>query len=258
MKQIAIYGKGGIGKSTVSANLCAAVAELGLKTWYVGCDPKSDGSMTLMKGRSIPTFLEQKKAGAEEVVFEGYRGIHCVEVGGPMAGVGCAGRGILVAMQELSKNYLQDDDFLLYDVPGDVVCGGFASPLREGFADEVYIVTSGEYLSLYAANNIAKGLSNLGVNLGGIICNARETENEKEMVVKFAEMINSKVIGYIPRHPAVRECENRGMTVIEGDPESSQAAAYRNLRDAILANNSATIPTPVSPEVIRDVLRGMN
>lgn len=259
MKQIAVYGKGGIGKSTVSANLCAAVAELGLKAWYVGCDPKSDGSMTLMGGKSIPTFLEQKKSGLDEVVFEGYRGIHCVEVGGPLAGVGCAGRGILVAMQELSKNYLKDDDdFLLYDVPGDVVCGGFASPIREGFADEVYIVTSGEYLSLYAANNIARGLSNLDVKLGGIICNSRETENEKDTVSTFASMIHSKMIGYIPRHSSVRECENHGMTVIEGASESSQAEAYRKLRDAILSNDSAAVPVPVTPDEIRCMLRGIN
>jgi nitrogenase iron protein NifH len=191
MRQMAIYGKGGIGKSTVAANLAASFAECGLRTWYIGCDPKSDGSMTLLGGRKIPTFLEQTRRGAGEVVFRGYRGVQCVETGGPLAGVGCAGRGIIVAVQTLARDHFrQDDDILIYDVPGDVVCGGFAAPLRERFADEVYIVTSGEYLALYAANNIARGLANLDVGLGGIICNSREVENEGRVVSEFARRWN--------------------------------------------------------------------
>lgn len=256
MRQMAIYGKGGIGKSTVSANLAACFAESGLRTWYIGCDPKSDGSMTLLGGRKIPTFLEQMKDGGEEVVFQGFKGVKCVETGGPLAGVGCAGRGIIVAVQKLAKDHFrEEDDVLIYDVPGDVVCGGFAAPLRERFANEVYIVTSGEYLALYAANNIARGLANLGVALGGIICNSREVENEQAAVAEFARRIGSQLIGFVPRSAVVRECENRGMTVVECAPHDPQAFAYRRLSRSILENRAMAVPTPMDPDDIRALLR---
>jgi nitrogenase iron protein NifH len=258
MRQIAIYGKGGIGKSTVSANLAAYFAESGLRTWYIGCDPKSDGSMTLLDGKRIPTVLEQMKAGSDDVVFTGFNGVKCVETGGPLAGVGCAGRGIIVAMQELSKKHFrQEDDILLYDVPGDVVCGGFAAPLREKYANEVYIVTSGEYLAMYAANNIAKGLANLNVALGGIICNSREVDNEREVVAEFARRIGSHLIGFVPRSAVVRECENLGKTVVECAPRDPQAEAYRRLGKAIVSNDEMSVPSPMDPEDIRSLLREM-
>lgn len=256
MRQIAIYGKGGIGKSTVSANLAACFAESGLRTWYIGCDPKSDGSMTLLGGRQIPTFLEQLRSGEGGVVFEGFNGVRCVETGGPLAGVGCAGRGIIVAVQELSKRHFrQEDDMLIYDVPGDVVCGGFAAPVRERYANEVYIVTSGEYLALYAANNIARGLANLGVNLGGIVCNSREVADEEEVVRRFAAAIGSQLIGFIPRSPVVRESENHGRTVIEHAPDDAQADAYRRLARAVLGNERLAVPVPLDPQAIRAMLR---
>jgi len=144
---------------------------------------------------------------------------------------------------------------LLYDVPGDVVCGGFAAPLREKYADEVYIVTSGEYLALYAANNIARGLANLSVNLGGIICNSREVPKEEEVVSTFARTIGSRLIGFVPRDPVVRECENRGMTVIEGVPEHAQAEAYRALARSVLSNTDLAVPRPMDPDDIRALLR---
>jgi Ni-sirohydrochlorin a,c-diamide reductive cyclase subunit CfbC len=259
MRQIAIYGKGGIGKSTISANLAASFAEMGLNTWYIGCDPKADGSMTLLNGRKIPTFLERMKEGGADkdyFVAEGYKGVRCVEIGGPLAGVGCAGRGIIVAVHALYKEFFDDRiDVIIYDVPGDVVCGGFAAPLREGFANEVFIVTSGEYLSLYAANNICRGLSNLGVDLGGIICNSREVEDEESAVSEFAERMGSRLTGFIPRDRTVRDCENEGKTVIEGAPESEQANRYRELCHIILDNRSRSIPTPISPEDVRELLR---
>jgi len=260
MRQIAIYGKGGIGKSTVSANLVSCFGESGLNTWYVGCDPKSDGSMTLVGGRQLSTFLEGLRSDEErDIVAEGFAGVKCVETGGPLAGVGCAGRGIIVAVQALKKDYFTDDiDVVLFDVPGDVVCGGFAAPLREGFADEVYIVTSGEYLALYAANNIARGLENLRVNLGGIICNSREVEGEREIVSEFASRIGSGMIGFVPRDPVVRECENRGMTVIQGSSQHEQAEAYRTLARNVLDNGQFGIPSPIDPGEIRDLLREMS
>jgi len=259
MKQIAIYGKGGIGKSTISANIAAAYAEMGLNTWYIGCDPKADGSMTLLGGRKVSTFLEKMRPGSVtegEVVATGFKGVNCVETGGPLAGVGCAGRGIIVAVQALDKDYFTDDiDIIIYDVPGDVVCGGFAAPLREKFADEVYIVTSGEYLALYAADNIARGLENLKVNLGGLICNSREVDGEEGIIRDFAERIGSQMIGFIPRDAVVRECENRGRTVVEWAPASRQADAYRNLAKAILNNKMLSVPSPIDPEEIRSILR---
>ncbi len=258
MRQLAIYGKGGIGKSTVSANLAASFATSGLRTWYIGCDPKSDGSMTLLNGRKIPTFLEQMKDNEETSVFEGFAGVKCVETGGPLAGVGCAGRGIIVAVQALSKHHFrQEDDILIYDVPGDVVCGGFAAPVRERFANEVYIVTSGEYLALYAANNIARGMANLSVALGGIICNSRDIPHEEEMVAEFARRIGTRLIGFIPRDGVVRECENHGMTVVEGAPGHPQAGSYRRLARDILENTELNVPTPMDPEDIRTMLREM-
>jgi nitrogenase iron protein NifH len=179
-----------------------------------------------------------------------------VETGGPLAGVGCAGRGIIVAVQKLAKDHFrEEDDVLIYDVPGDVVCGGFAAPLREKYANEVYIVTSGEYLALYAANNIARGLANLGVALGGIICNSREVENERAVVSEFARRIGSQLIGFVPRSAVVRECENHGKTVVECAPRDPQADAYRELGRAILANNRITVPQPMDPEDIRVLLR---
>jgi nitrogenase iron protein NifH len=258
MRQIAIYGKGGIGKSTVSANIVASMAESGLRTWYVGCDPKADGSMTLVKGEKLPTFLDQMKDGTvgDYQVRSGYRGAKCIEVGGPLAGVGCAGRGIIVALQALHRDHLKaDTDLVLYDVPGDVVCGGFATPIRQGFAREVYIVTSGEYLSLYAANNICRGLQNLGAKLGGLICNSREVTMERQAVEAIAKSLGTQMIGFIPRHQIVRDCENAGMTVVEGAPDSEQAEAYRKLARDILANERYGVPTPLDPMALRGMLK---
>jgi nitrogenase iron protein NifH len=260
MRQIAIYGKGGIGKSTISANLAAALAEKGLHVWYIGCDPKSDGSMTLLQGRRANTFLDSMRPDGSPFKVEiGFKGVRCVEVGGPMAGVGCAGRGIIVAVQELSRNHFSKDiDVLIYDVPGDVVCGGFAVPIREKYADEVYIVSSGEYLSLFAANNIALGLNNLGVKLGGIICNSRETSQEESAVAEFAQRIGSRMVAFIPRDGVVRTCENLGVSVIEGAPQSPQAEAYRHLARCILYNDQFSVPNPLQADDIRRMLREMS
>lgn len=258
MRQIAIYGKGGIGKSTVAANAVASMAESGLRVWYVGCDPKADGSMTLLGGRKMETFLDRMKDGSpgDYEIGTGFRGARCMEVGGPLAGVGCAGRGIIVALQSLRRDYFQDPpDVVLYDVPGDVVCGGFATPVRQGFADEVYVVTSGEYLSLYAANNICRGMRNLGVGVGGLICNSREVINEGEAVSAVAERLGTQMVGFIPRHRSVRDCENAGRTVVEGAPASEQAEAYRQLARSILDNRSFAVPQPLDPVELRSMLK---
>ncbi len=251
-KRIAIYGKGGIGKSTIVSNIAAAYAEK-YKVLVIGCDPKADTTRTLV-GKRIPTILdilkEKKEASTEEIIHIGYNNIKCVESGGPKPGVGCAGRGVIVAMNLLDKlNTFNDEiDVIIYDVLGDVVCGGFAVPLREDYADEVYIVTSGEYMALYAANNICKGIQKLKSNLGGVICNCRGTKNELEIITRFAGKVGSKIIGVIPRSELVQRSEIEAKTVIEKYPESEQANLYRELAKTIYTNEEFVIPEPMEPD----------
>ncbi len=248
-KKIAIYGKGGIGKSTIVSNIAAAYSE-DCSVLVIGCDPKADTTRTLV-GKRMPTILdivkENKDAVVEDVVFNGYNEVKCVESGGPEPGVGCAGRGVIVAMGLLDKlgAFSEDLDVIIYDVLGDVVCGGFAVPLREDFADEVYIVTSGEYMALYAANNICKGIKKLKGNLGGIICNCRGIKNEIEIVNEFAGEVGSKVIGIIPRSELVQQSEIDAKTVIEKFGKSKQANLYRELAKSIYLNKDFVIPDPM-------------
>ena len=258
-KRIAIYGKGGIGKSTIVSNIAAAYTE-DCDVLVIGCDPKADTTRTLV-GRRIPTILdvvrEKKDASKEEILFKGYKDVKCVESGGPEPGVGCAGRGVIVAMKLLGKlETFSQDDVIIYDVLGDVVCGGFAVPLREDFADEVYIVTSGEYMSLYAANNICKGIKKLKSNFGGIICNRRGIENELEIVNAFAERIGSKVIGVIPRSELVQQSEIVAKTVVEKFPDSKQAELYRELAQTIFENQDFVVPEPMDPDEFDEFFRG--
>lgn len=251
-KRIAIYGKGGIGKSTIVSNIAAAYSDEH-QVLVIGCDPKADTTRTLV-GNRIPTILDiirkKKDVSTDEIVYAGFNSVKCVESGGPEPGVGCAGRGVIVAMNLLEKlgTFSTNLDVIIYDVLGDVVCGGFAVPLREDFADEVYIVTSGEYMSLYAANNICKGIQKLKSNFGGIICNCRGIENELEIVNTFAERIGSKIIGVIPRSQMVQQSEINAKTVIEQFPESEQAELYRELARNIHENKDFTTPKPMGIE----------
>lgn len=265
MRQIAYYGKGGIGKSTIAANLSAAFADDGMKVMHIGCDPKHDSTRTLVEGRWLPTVLDTyREKGAhlelDDVLFTGYKGVICIETGGPEPGIGCAGRGIIRAielMEKMDAFTTYDPDIVIYDVLGDVVCGGFAMPLRSGYARETYIVTSGELMSLYAANNICKGISRFAarshIRLGGLICNARNVEHERDHVESFAEKLNTHLIAYVPRNELFRDCEFKGKTVIEGAPDSELAAALRTLKDKIIANTNSTIPTPLELEDLEDM-----
>ncbi|HNV93619.1 MAG: protochlorophyllide reductase iron-sulfur ATP-binding protein [Candidatus Methanofastidiosum methylothiophilum] len=261
MKQIAIYGKGGIGKSSISSNLSVNLASNGLEVLLVGCDPKSDSTINLFGGKRIDTALDLYKKGItdpDKLVFEGYNGVKAVEVGGPAAGVGCAGRGILVALKTLNKDYYLEKGFdvVIYDVPGDVVCGGFAGPAREGYADEIYIVTSGEYLSIYAANNIVKGLFNLNVKLGGIIGNMRGIAKEEEKIESYAKEIDSGLMGAIERNPKIHESEIEGKTVLERYPNDPLNLKFKSIGSKILQNKKAKVPTPTIDEKIRSILGG--
>ncbi|TGC11387.1 Ni-sirohydrochlorin a,c-diamide reductive cyclase ATP-dependent reductase subunit [Methanolobus halotolerans] len=260
-KRIAIYGKGGIGKSSTASNVAAACADEGYSVMIIGCDPKSDSSITLLGGRRIPTILDllrQKLEVTEKhIVFEGYKGVKCVEVGGPEPGIGCAGRGIIVAIQKLSKacNSMADMDLIIYDVPGDIVCGGFVAPIRKGLVNEAYILTSGEYMPLYAANNICRGLAKINTPLSGIICNSRSVTREEGIVRKFSEEIGSKLMAFIPKEQIVQDCERDGFSVIEKAPYSSIAVTYRELAHAIMANDSSVMPTALEDERLRELTR---
>lgn len=247
MRKLAIYGKGGIGKSTTTSNLSAALSMLGLKVMQIGCDPKADSTKNLMGGNFIPTVLEvMNKKGdnitLEDIVFEGFNGVLCVEAGGPTPGVGCAGRGIIAAfdkLAELNAFEVYQPDIVIYDVLGDVVCGGFSMPIRNGYADEVYIVTSGEMMSMYAASNISTAVNqfkNRGyASLKGLILNAKNVENEYELVQKLATEINSSIYHYIPRDKVVQLSENDGKTVIEKESSCEMANVYLELAKKIIA-----------------------
>lgn len=258
VKHVAIYGKGGIGKSCTASNVAAACAEKGLRVLMVGCDPKSDSTITLV-GKRIPTMMDLIRAGGEiaedDVVFEGYGGVKCIEVGGPEPGVGCAGRGIIVAIEFLRKvsKVLDEIDLTLYDVPGDIVCGGFSAPIRKGLVTQAYIITSGEYMPIYAANNICRGLRRLNTPLAGVICNSREASGEREIVEKFARELGSEMVAFIPKDPIVQRCERKGISVIEGAPDSDIAGIYRKLAEHVAGDSKPCHPTPIDDDRLREL-----
>jgi nitrogenase iron protein NifH len=267
LRQIAFYGKGGIGKSTTSQNVLAALAQMGKRILIVGCDPKADSTRLILHAKAQNSILSlaAEKGSVEDLELEevmkyGYEHIRCVESGGPEPGVGCAGRGVITSINFLEENGAYEDlDYVSYDVLGDVVCGGFAMPIRENKAQEIYIVMSGEMMAMYAANNISKGIlkyaNSGGVRLGGLICNERQTDKELELAENLAKKLGSKLIYFVPRDNVVQHAELRRMTVVEFAPESKQAQHYRNLAEKIHANvGQGVIPTPITMDELEEML----
>jgi len=265
LRQVAIYGKGGIGKSTTTQNLTAGLSELGKQIMVVGCDPKADSTRLLLGGLAQKTVLDTLRDHGQNVdlnalMKKGFNGIRCVESGGPEPGVGCAGRGIItsIGLLETLGAYTEDLDYVFYDVLGDVVCGGFAMPIREGKAKEIYIVASGEMMALYAANNISKGIKKYaekgGVRLGGIICNSRNVDREIELLRAFSNELGTQLIHFIPRDNIVQHAEIRRKTVIEFEPTSHQANEYRQLAKNIEENDKFVIPEPMTQERLEEIL----
>ena len=267
MRKVAIYGKGGIGKSTTTQNTVAGLVEMGRKVMIVGCDPKADSTRLMLGGLAQKSVLDTLREEGEDVELEdirkeGFGGTLCVESGGPEPGVGCAGRGIITSINMLESLGAYDEDeeldYAFYDVLGDVVCGGFAMPIRDGKAQEIYIVVSGEMMAMYAANNISKGIQKFAktgdVRLGGLICNSRMVDNEKEMIEEFARKLGTQMIHFVPRHNDVQRAEINRQTVIEWNNEVPQADEYRHLAKAIDENEMFVIPTPLEIEELEQLL----
>ncbi|GHU66889.1 nitrogenase iron protein [Clostridia bacterium] len=262
IKQIAIYGKGGIGKSTTTSNISAALSKLGFKVMQFGCDPKSDSTNTLRGGEYIPTVLdtlrEKSSVVASDVIFEGFNGIYCVEAGGPQPGVGCAGRGIITAVELFKQQRMFEKlelDYVLYDVLGDVVCGGFAMPIREGIAEHVFTVSSADFMAIYAANNLFKGIAKYsnsgGALLGGIIANSINQPYQKSIVDDFAARTKTQILSYIPRSVTVTQSELKGQTTIQSAPDSEQAKRYMALAERIASHEKSMTPAPLEVSELR-------
>lgn len=263
IKQIAIYGKGGIGKSTTTSNISAALSKMGLKVMQFGCDPKADSTNTLRDGTYIPTVLdtlrEKSQVKAQDVIFQGFNGVYCVEAGGPAPGVGCAGRGIITSVQLLKQLKVYEEldlDVVIYDVLGDVVCGGFAVPIREGIAEHVFTVSSSDFMAIYAANNLFKGIKKYsnsgGALLGGLIANSVNAPYAKDIIDDFVDRTKTRVVEYVPRSVTVTQAELQGKTSVEAFPDSEQSKIYTKLAKRVYETTESKVPSPLDTAELRE------
>jgi len=268
MKQIAVYGKGGIGKSTITTNISVCLASSGYKVLQIGCDPKHDSTQMLHHGQLQPTVLDKLRengpAGVsrEDILKTGYAGVLTIEAGGPEPGIGCAGRGIISMFEILEKLAIitKDIDMILYDVLGDVVCGGFAVPIRKNYAQEIYIVTSGEFMSLYAANNICKCIARFSSRdkgtLAGIIGNGRLNKSwEKELISEFAAKVGSELVAFFPRDEIFYEAEVNQRTVMEYRAEHAISGMFQTLSRTVFDSPPLVSPIPFEPKELEQLVR---
>ncbi|MBB4199799.1 nitrogenase iron protein [Rhodoblastus sphagnicola] len=262
-KHIAIYGKGGIGKSTTTSNISAALAESGFRVIQIGCDPKSDSTVILRGGAELPTVLDslrdRSRPKLEDISTLGFGGVLCIEAGGPVPGVGCAGRGIAAAvdlLEELDVFGTFKPDYVLYDVLGDVVCGGFAVPIRDGIAEAAFVVASSDFMAIFAANNLFKAIDKYaatgGARLGGVIANSLQTPYARDLLDDFAARTGTEIVGYVPRSQAVAQSELYGQTVIEAQPYSEQAEIYRALARRVVGDHPTRLPKPLDGPDLKD------
>ena len=265
MKEIAIYGKGGIGKSTLSSNISAALSMAGKKVLQIGCDPKHDSTRLLMGGKRITTVLDYIKCvnptgyKTEDILARGFRETGCIEAGGPTPGVGCAGRGIITAFELIDKLHIKEQyDTIVYDVLGDVVCGGFAVPIRREYADTVFLVTSGEYMSIYAANNILRGIKNYDGQerrVAGILYNCRNVKNEDERIKAFWESVGLPVFAKVPRNDIFALAEKKNVTVMEmTEGRNEIAEIFNDIAARILSGPQLYPAKPLSDEDLEEVI----
>jgi nitrogenase iron protein NifH len=271
MEKIVIYGKGGIGKSTIATNLSVVYAKKGMRVLHVGCDPKHDSAAALVPGGRVTTFLEKhgRVTGIrdlppikpEDMVVRGRHGIDCVEAGGPEPGFGCAGRGVALMLEAFEAFGVLESgryDMAVFDVLGDIVCGGFAAPLRRGFAEKAVVLVSEELMSLYAANNLAKSIrayAKSGACLAGLVVNLRDPGSDRKAIERFAKTLHTRILGFLPRDPAVREAEySRKATVVEFAPASPFSKNIASLAEALLASRrkDCPLPTPLDDDAFRE------
>lgn len=255
-KMIALYGKGGIGKSTVSSNLSSVYAKRGMKVLHVGCDPKHDSTMTLLDGvpvRTVIGSLNKDISSPDDIIMPGRFGMHCIECGGPEPGVGCGGRGVSRMFEVLDDLDLVAGggyEMAIFDVLGDVVCGGFAAPLRQGRAELVYIVVSEGVMALFAANNIAKALRRFasnGIGLGGLVLNQVDEFTNVEGMEMFARQLSSRIVAKVPRDPMIRRAEVLKRPIVDVAPDCEATRVFTELAELILNDQASDhpIPTPI-------------
>ena len=256
MRSVAIYGKGGIGKSTLASNMAATLGGMNLKTLLVGCDPKADSTMSIL-GKRITPLLELMKINKdppiESFLFRGIFGVYCVEIGGPEPGVGCAGRGLIVGIEHLlNKLEIDNFDFVIFDVPADILCGGLAIVIKERYAESVVIVTSDEFMSIYAANNICRGLYSLKATSCGIVYNRATTEG-KAYVEKFSKRVGIPIIGSIAYSDELISADRLRKTVVEISPNSKISGIIKSISLKLLEMKCGNAPNPLSMKDLEEI-----